>query len=504
MRKNLSTIILILIFLVGLSVMLYPSVSDAVNRKHQSRAVAGYAEEVEQLSDADYQTYFDAADAYNRQLNTTPNAFYKPDLVSGYAQTLDISGTGIMGYITIPKISVELPIYHGTDEGVLQVAAGHLEGSSLPVGGAGTHAVISAHRGLPSAKLFTNLDELEVGDRFTITVLNRVLTYEVDQISIVLPTEIDQLLPTEGMDYVTLMTCTPYGINTHRLLVRGKRVETTESQSISVWRQMHSALNPSSWPRFWPSRCYLRHWSVCWLPHICASAAREGGNNIMKSIRDRLAVLLMLCLLVWGAVPALAAETVDETRIGSIKVLLCDTETAAPLQGGELTLYRVASVSKNGADMSFTYANGFENCGIALDNVSESALASRLAEKVTQNAQAVTKTINDSGIAVFGDLKAGLYLIVQKQAAEGYDAIQPFLVTVPIMENGQYVYDVDAHPKAGTSSRKTTQTPPTQEVLSALPQTGQLNWPVPVLAVTGAVLVAAGVVLKKRSGQNEK
>lgn len=190
----------------------------------------------------------------------------------------------------------------------------------------------------------------------------------------------------------------------------------------------------------------------------------------MKSIRDRLAVLLMLCLLVWGAVPALAAETVDETRIGSIKVLLCDTETAAPLQGGELTLYRVASVSKNGADMSFTYVNGFENCGIA----------------------------------VFGDLKAGLYLIVQKQAAEGYDAIQPFLVTVPIMENGQYVYDVDAHPKAGTSSRKATQTPPTQEVLSALPQTGQLNWPVPVLAVTGAVLVAAGVVLKKRSGQNEK
>ena len=230
MRKNLSTIILILIFLVGLSVMLYPSVSDAVNRKHQSRAVAGYAEEVEQLSDADYQTYFDAADAYNRQLNTIPNAFYKPDLVSGYAQTLDISGTGIMGYITIPKISVELPIYHGTDEGVLQVAAGHLEGSSLPVGGAGTHAVISAHRGLPSAKLFTNLDELEVGDRFTITVLNRVLTDEVDQISIVLPTEIAQLLPTEGMDYVTLMTCTPYGINTHRLLVRGKRVETTESQ----------------------------------------------------------------------------------------------------------------------------------------------------------------------------------------------------------------------------------------------------------------------------------
>ena len=227
----------------------------------------------------------------------------------------------------------------------------------------------------------------------------------------------------------------------------------------------------------------------------------------MKSIRDRLAVLLMLCLLVWGAVPVLAAETVDETRIGSIKVLLCDTENAAPLQGGELTLYRVANVSKNGADgadLSFTYTNGFENCGITLDNVSESALANRLAEKITPNAQAATKTVNNSGIAVFEDLKTGLYLIVQKQAAEGYDAIQPFLVTVPIMENGQYVYDVDAHPKAGTASRKTTQTPPAQEVLSALPQTGQLNWPVPVLALIGVVLVAAGVVLKKRSGQNEK
>ena len=218
-----------MIFLVGLSVMLYPSVSDAVNRKHQSRAVASYAEEVEQLSDADYQTYFDAADAYNRQLNTTPNAFYKPDLVSGYAQTLDISGTGIMGYITIPKISVELPIYHGTDEGVLQVAAGHLEGSSLPVGGAGTHAVISAHRGLPSAKLFTNLDELEAGDTFTITVLDRTLTYEVDNISIVLPTETDSLKVSEGKDYITLMTCTPYGINTHRLLVRGHRVTAPEN-----------------------------------------------------------------------------------------------------------------------------------------------------------------------------------------------------------------------------------------------------------------------------------
>ena len=228
MKKNRSNIILILIFLVGLSVMLYPTVSDYVNQKNQSRAVASYSEEVENLSDVDYQAYFDAADDYNRRLAETPDAFYRPEEVSGYTDTLDVSGTGIMGYITISKIGVELPVYHGTSDGVLQVAAGHLEGSSLPVGGAGTHAVISAHRGLPSAKLFTNLDELEVGDTFTITVLDRVLTYEVDQISIVLPTETDLLQPVEGKDYVTLMTCTPYGINTHRLLVRGRRVETPD------------------------------------------------------------------------------------------------------------------------------------------------------------------------------------------------------------------------------------------------------------------------------------
>ena len=228
MKKNRSTIILILIFLVGLSVMLYPTVSDYVNQRHQSRALASYDETVNEMSDADYTAYFEAADAYNQRLATTPNSFFTPEQVSGYDETLDVSGTGIMGYITIPRIGVELPVYHGTSDGVLQVAAGHLEGSSLPVGGAGTHAVISAHRGLPSAKLFTNLDQLEVGDTFTITVLDRTLTYEVDNISIVLPTETDSLKVSEGKDYVTLMTCTPYGINTHRLLVRGRRITTPD------------------------------------------------------------------------------------------------------------------------------------------------------------------------------------------------------------------------------------------------------------------------------------
>ena len=228
MKKNKSTIILILVFFVGLSVMLYPTISDYVNQRNQSRAVASYAQDVDNMTDADYSAYFDAADAFNAQVAANENALFRPDQLTGYNETLDITGTGMMGYITISKIGVERPIYHGTDDSVLQIAAGHLEGTSLPVGGASTHAVISAHRGLPSAKLFTNLDQLEVGDTFTITVLDRVLTYEVDKISIVLPTETDELKIAEGKDYVTLMTCTPYGINTHRLLVRGRRVETPD------------------------------------------------------------------------------------------------------------------------------------------------------------------------------------------------------------------------------------------------------------------------------------
>lgn len=228
MKKHSGTILLVLIFFVGLAVMLYPTISDYINQRNQTRVVNSYAQQVDGLSDADYTAYFDAADVFNQEIAAAPDALYHADRFSTYSTTLDVTGTGIMGYITIPRIGVELPIYHGTSDAVLQVAAGHLEGTSLPVGGASTHAVISAHRGLPSAKLFTNLDQLEVGDTFTITVLDRTLTYEVDNISIVLPTETDSLKVAEGKDYITLMTCTPYGINTHRLLVRGRRITTPD------------------------------------------------------------------------------------------------------------------------------------------------------------------------------------------------------------------------------------------------------------------------------------
>lgn len=278
----------------------------------------------------------------------------------------------------------------------------------------------------------------------------------------------------------------------------------------------------------------------------------------MKSIRKRLAaVLAALTLLVWCAAPAFALEVVDLSRTGSIKVSLYDSETSEAVGGGTLTLYRVAKVQKDNANLSFVYTNGFEDCGVELGDLSEGELAGRLAEKIAATAESTTVEISDFGAAEFGDLEVGLYLVVQTTAAENYDVINPFLVSVPIQENGSYVYDVDALPKVGTAAKKTPEPPDTPDtpdtpdkpeeenpntpvapgpdnpdgwVLGAngekiylnpeapspdnpnghvmgahgLPQTGQLNWPIPVLAVTGVVLVAAGIRLKKGTRKDEK
>ena len=229
MRKHLSTIVLVILLLIGLSLLLYPTVSDYWNSFHQTRAIATYAENVAALDNASYDAIWDAARQYNRNLCSRSNSFLlSQEQKAEYESLLDISGQGVMGYIEIPEIDVSLPIYHGTEESVLQIAVGHIEGSSLPTGGAGTHCVLSGHRGLPSAKLFTNLDKLREGDTFLLRVLDEILTYEVDQILIVEPQDTAALEITEGEDYCTLVTCTPYGINTHRLLVRGHRIDNIE------------------------------------------------------------------------------------------------------------------------------------------------------------------------------------------------------------------------------------------------------------------------------------
>lgn len=234
MKRKLSTMLLILVFFAGLSLLLYPSLSDYWNSFHASQAVATYSEEVRNLNADKYDRLIGEARKYNAALPGRYKAFFLSESDrSTYNALLDVNGTGVMGYIEIPTIQISLPIYHGTEDEVLQIAVGHLDWSSLPVGGEGTHCVLSGHRGLPSAKLFTNLDKLVAGDKFVIRVLDEVMTYEVDQILIVEPNDLSALAIEKGKDLCTLVTCTPYGVNSHRLLVRGHRVEN-ESEEIRV------------------------------------------------------------------------------------------------------------------------------------------------------------------------------------------------------------------------------------------------------------------------------
>ena len=234
MKKHLSTILLVVALLAGVSLLLYPSLSNYWNSLHATQVVSNYAQQVQTMDRSRYETMWNDAVAYNRSLLTRSTDFALTDAQKRqYDALLNVDGTGIMGYLEIPVLELTLPIYHGTDDSVLQVGAGHVEWSSLPTGGESTHCVLSGHRGLPSAKLFTNLDQLVPGDTFVIRVLDEVMTYEVDQILIVEPTDVSALTVEDGKDLCTLVTCTPYGVNSHRLLVRGHRVENA-SEAIRV------------------------------------------------------------------------------------------------------------------------------------------------------------------------------------------------------------------------------------------------------------------------------
>lgn len=235
MKKHLPTIILVIIFLIGLSILLYPSISDSINSRNQSRAIASYSSTVSGMATTDYSDVIAAATAYNESLLKRPHRFFPTEAEQEeYNSLLNIMGNGIMGYLEIDVIDVRLAIYHGIDDEVLQVGIGHIDGSSLPIGGEGTHTIISGHRGLPSAKLLSSLDKVAIGDTFRLVVLNEVLTYEVDQILIVEPDDTSALSIIKGEDYATLVTCTPYGVNSHRLLVRGHRIETDGSAASNV------------------------------------------------------------------------------------------------------------------------------------------------------------------------------------------------------------------------------------------------------------------------------
>ena len=234
MKSRKTTIILLISFFIGLSVLLYPSLSSYWNSKTQTKAIVDYEAILANYKPEDYSAIFEEAYAYNTALAQLKNPLTDHHQLTNYWDVLDISGTGMMGYVTVPKINQELPVYHGTSNDVLATAVGHYLGSSLPVGGESAHSVVSAHRGLPTAVLFTYLDRMEIGDIFYFTILDRTITYQVDQIRIVEPYDTSLIGIEEGKDYCTLLTCTPYGINTQRLLVRGHLVDETQTRNIYV------------------------------------------------------------------------------------------------------------------------------------------------------------------------------------------------------------------------------------------------------------------------------
>lgn len=228
MKKHWTTILLTLILLTGVGLLLYPTLAHTYNMIYATHAIDAYENALVELTPEDYDSYFQEADAYNAKLRQLTSPLTDYEEIPGYYDMLSVGGSNLIGYINIEKIHVNLPIFHGTSSAVLAEGVGHMEGTSLPVGGESTHAILSAHRGLPQARLFTDLDKLEEGDLFTVTVLDRLLTYQVEKITIAEPTEVNLLLVEEGVDGITLLTCTPYGVNTHRLLVHGHRVENLE------------------------------------------------------------------------------------------------------------------------------------------------------------------------------------------------------------------------------------------------------------------------------------
>lgn len=286
MKKLLHTLLPLLLFLAGMCVLFYPTVSDLWNQHRQNSLISQYIETVSGLTEADFSAWEEAARQYNAGLDGSLRDAFSgkdPEPDDPYWSLLNLNGTGVMGYIQIPKISVRLALYHGTGEQALQHGIGHLAGTSLPVGGQGTHCVLSGHRGLPSALLFTDLDQLQNGDRFYLHVLNRTLAYEVDQVLVVEPDNVSALRLEQGEDYVTLVTCTPYGINTHRLLVRGRRVplEAEESEQVSTAQQVIRSFG-------WRGRLLAALAALAvlaglvFLLYVCGKSRRKKGKKAVR------------------------------------------------------------------------------------------------------------------------------------------------------------------------------------------------------------------------------
>lgn len=457
MKNKLSTIILSVVFLAGLSLILYPSVSNYWNSLHASKAVANYDENVQNINEDEYENMLKNAHAYNKALFERNSTFYlTSDLKEKYDNLLNIGDNGIMGYIEIPNINISLPIYHGIDDSVLQIAVGHLDWTSLPVGGESTHCVLSGHRGLPSAKLFTNLDQLVEGDTFVIRVLNEVLTYEVDQILIVEPENTDSLLIEKGKDLCTLVTCTPYGINSHRLLVRGHRVETKNETTIRVVSDA-IRIEPLVVAPIVAVPILLAFIILVFTVNPKKKKKKKKEVERMKRKNNHVfAIIFCVAAIMFSTVvSAFAIVKIDIGRSVSLKIEYLSEGT--PVSGAEFSLYKIADINESAeiipCDEFLSYP-----VDIAGQNEKEwNALAKTLVGYIRLNniAPVDSGTTDKDGVVVFPNkakkLDVGIYLVLAKQHIqdETIYKCEPFIVSLPgyDKESDTYIYDVTCEPK---------------------------------------------------------
>lgn len=444
-KSILGNILILLVFCSGLGLLLYPAFSDCWNSFHQSQVLVNYENTVEKMSKSLYKKIIEEAKAYNKNLAEEGIDWHmSKKQEQKYNEILNINESGIMGYVEIPSIQCSLPIYHGTEEAVLQVAVGHLQGSSLPVGGKGSHCIISGHRGLPSAKLFTDLDQMKEGDNFSIHVMKEQLFYEVDQIQVVLPEETESLQIEKDADLCTLVTCTPYGINSHRLLVMGRRIDTPQTEEIAADEKGEEKMQP------W----YLKSGFLRWF---------------------LLGIVLCFCCL---KIHVEAITQVDTTAQAGLKIQY-EVENAV------FSLYKVADVSKT---YRFTSTKEFaafhkkEDTKTAKDWRTQ---AESLADYVKENqiSPYVKTKISNEGTLIWDNLPVGLYLVIGDKVSDGTKQYipSPFLVSLPSQnEEKEWEYCPTVYPKY-----KVTTESEISDMSDILPQTGQLWWPVPILIGIG-------------------
>ncbi len=507
-KRTYHDLIRIAVLIIAFSVLLYPTISNYLYEKNSSRVISCYDAEGVKLTEEEKQKKLEDARKYNQELLGNielldPFSPIKAEVDQWYESLLNESGTGMMGYIRIPKMQVELPIYHGTSESVLQTGVGHFQGTSLPVGGDSSHAVLTGHRGLPSKKLFTDMDQMEKGDVFYVKILGETFAYEVDQIVTVLPTQTNELTIVQGQDYVTLVTCTPYAVNTHRLLVRGHRIPYEEAVTIAADETVEAQMPFQMKMLIGAVILLLILLFIVIIYSLChKKERRRSGLNRLKKLKIITLCMVLISVMVQGCFVASAQDPLGTVTISYHGCSAQDTKV--DLSGAEFVIYKVGRFH----DEMWNLTGEFANSKVSLEEDTASARTAQakdLYDYAVANGIRCQSRITDAhGKTVFSDLEQGFYLIAQKNEVKasnnGVYISSPFLISVPAEIDGKLTYDIITEPKSGWEG----ETPSAPTVLADTPDAPATADAFPLelllmsLTVSGTMLLYFAA-LKKRA-----